>query len=402
MADHTDVAGTAPSLDALPTPSLLLDRARLLANIRRVQRIADENGARLRPHIKTHKSLRIAELQRDHGAVGLTVATVAEATTFIRGGHRSITVAYPLVAPSTIEPLLRAAREHGAEPTLIFDSRHGVDAIVQTSERLGVPVDVLMKIDVGLHRCGLPEDSPELLPLARHADRSKTLRFRGLISHAGHSYGTSNRDEAAAIARDEQEILMRVRERLERDGIPVSVVSVGATPTTLSGARFDGITELRPGNYVFLDRTQIAIGVASPGEIALSVLATVVSVGRDHLIVDTGSKTLSSDRGPHGVTRLTGYGVAFRLEDHATGVDGMEIEKLSEEHGFVRHGGRTIPVGTRLRIVPNHACVVANLASVYHVIDDDIPIDRYRIDARNRELATDERPESGAAQNVTS
>lgn len=354
-----------------------------MANIRGMQRIAETNGAALRPHVKTHKSLAIADLQRRAGAVGLTVATIHEAITFILGGHRSITVAYPLVAPRDIDRLFRVGLEHDADLTLIFDSRHGLEAIERSAHLLGFPVDVLVKIDVGLHRCGLPENSPELLPLARSADRSRSIRFRGVISHAGHSYAAASREEAAAIACEEREIMLRVREHLERDGIAAPVVSVGATPTALSGASFDGITELRPGNYLFLDRTQTAIGVASADRIALSVLSTVVSTGEDYLIIDAGSKTLSSDRGPHGTDRLTGYGRAFLPEEYTRQENGWDIEKLSEEHGFIRHSGRRVPVGTRVRIVPNHACVVANLASVYYLLDGDDVVDFYRVNGRN-------------------
>jgi D-serine deaminase-like pyridoxal phosphate-dependent protein len=174
----------------------------------------------------------------------------------------------------------------------------------------------------------------------------------------------------------------RVHSRLADAGIDVAEVSVGSTPTVMASDSYDGITEVRPGNYVFMDRTQLSLGVASIDRIALTVLATVVSVNSDYAIIDAGSKVLSSDLGPHGTGRIEGYGIACSTGDEKW-PDGAIIEKLSEEHGFIRLSDELdLHVGSRVRIIPNHSCVVANLSDRYVVLDSNGSMEFWRVDAR--------------------
>lgn len=173
--------------------------------------------------------------------------------------------------------------------------------------------------------------------------------------------------------------MLAVKARLEEDGVAVPEVSVGSTPTELSRESFEGITEIRPGNYVFLDRTQLRLGVCQEADCALFVLATVVSANDDYLIVDAGSKTLSSDAGAHG-SGAPGSGLAVPLR----GGPGLELVKLSEEHGFLRRDGRDLQVGERLLILPNHACPVANLADELSVVDTAGGCREWKVEARGR------------------
>jgi D-serine deaminase-like pyridoxal phosphate-dependent protein len=206
----------------------------------------------------------------------------------------------------------------------------------------------------------------------------------GILSHAGHAYGAGTVENVRRIAEEERHIMVRVRKRLESAGIHVPEVSVGSTPTVVAAESFEGITEIRPGNYVFMDRTQYALGIASNEQITLSVLATVVSRNDDYLIIDAGSKVLSSDRGPHGSDALEGFGEAFTLED-AVQEQGWIVEKLSEEHGFIRRRGHDDPeIGTRLRIIPNHSCVVANLTDELVMVDGAGAPRIVQVDARGR------------------
>lgn len=215
--------------------------------------------------------------------------------------------------------------------------------------------------------CGVDPAGGAAQRLAQEIDDRDGLRFAGLISHAGHAYAAADAEAVRVIAEDERITMLRVAAGLERAGIAVPAISVGSTPTIWLAESFSGITEIRPGNYVFMDLTQVSLGVAARADVALSVLATVVSCNDRYAIIDAGSKVLSSDRGPHGSARLSGFGLASRLERPED--PEMTVVSLSEEHGFVEHGGRWPRIGERLRIVPNHSCTVVSLARSLAVID---------------------------------
>lgn len=372
------------ALLALETPHILLDQDRLHANIKLIQDIANTRGVNVRPHIKTHKCLELARQQIDAGAVGITSSKVDEALVFINNGIRSVTVAYPLVVDSKLDRLIAAARAHDVDLRLIVDSPAGVDAIAQVAERHQKQIHIFLKIDVGLHRCGLMEADPGLVELVRQIIQEPALNFVGLLSHAGHTYGADDADAARKIAQEECEILMRVRERLESNGIEVSEVSVGSTPGTLVSNSYDGITEIRPGNYIFMDRMPLRLKIIELNQIALSVLATVVSQNSDYFIIDAGSKTLSSDQGAHGMPGMEGFGLAYPV-DHFEDKDyEMIITRLSEEHGFVIRKDSDLAIGSKVRLVPNHSCVVANLLDTYTVIRDGQITEQWDIVARGQ------------------
>jgi D-serine deaminase-like pyridoxal phosphate-dependent protein len=365
-------------LATVETPAVLVDRSVLERNLRQAVAIAEKANIALRPHAKTHKSLAIAGRQIALGAAGLTVAKTAEALVFLAGGIRDITVAHPLVDPRKINRVLEAARESDASARVICDSAHGVEALGGAAEKAGAVLHVLVKVDVGLHRAGVDPADDDGLMLARRICDHRALRFAGLLSHAGHAYRLDGLDDLRRAAEDERRAIVEMAERLRATGLAVPCVSVGSTPTVWAADRFDGVTEIRPGNYVFMDLTQVALGVARRDELALSVLATVVSINRRYAIIDAGSKVLSSDRGPHGSTRLAGFGLATRLSDAA---DDMIIESLSEEHGFVRHEGRPLKIGEPLRIWPNHACTVANLTRDLTIVEGDRVVSSWAVDA---------------------
>jgi len=359
------------NLSQIESPAVLLDHAQLLANIRSMQKLANDRGVELRPHAKTHKCHLIAQLQVVEGATGVTVAKTDEAVEFIARGIESVTVAYPVVVPSKLDRLFTTAAEHGAEIRLTLDSEAGAEVISEAAKRQGTMVGVLMKIDVGLKRCGLREDDPGLLPLVQRIDGDSSLEFLGFLSHAGQAYGAKDGETVREIAREECEILGRVRAKVEGDGVEVKIVSVGSTPTVLASESYEGITEIRPGNYTFMDRTPLRLGLISPDKLALSVLATVVSKNSDYHIVDTGSKVLSSDMGAHGTSGVPDFGIAYPLEEYEAKRKSLSVLKLSEEHGFVERNSVDLPIGSQLRIIPNHSCVVANLVGEYTVLRED-------------------------------
>ena len=368
----------------IETPGVLVDLDRLHSNIRQVQEIADNHQVSLRPHIKTHKCPEIARLQLNNGAVGITASKTDEALVFIHEGFLSVTVAYPIITEAKLDRLLGASLARNADIRLIVDGVDGMKVISRAARKQGAKINVFLKIDIGLHRCGLKEDDPLLMHLAREIDRDPSLNLLGLLSHAGHVYGAGDSADVLKIAQEECGIMARIRGGLQREGIEISEVSVGSTPTVLASDTYEGITEIRPGNYVFMDRTPLRMGLIEPQRIALSVLATVISTNSACFIIDAGSKVLSSDTGAHGMPGAEGYGLVYPAERFQEQNHEMSLVKLSEEHGFIARKGFDLPVGSKVRIIPNHSCSVANLADNYVILEDGRPVDQWQVAARGK------------------
>ncbi len=335
-------------LEALATPAVVVDLDVLERNIARMAARAREAGVRLRPHAKTHKSPEIARLQRAAGAWGLSVAKVGEAEVFADAGFDDLFVAFPVVGEDKGRRLLALAdRVRLAVGT---DSVEGARTLARPFREAGRSLDVVLKVDVGYGRVGvLPEHAVEV---AQRIAGIPGLRLRGVFTHAGHGYAGETRAAVEEVARLEGERLGAAAHELRAAGLTVEEVSVGSTPTAACAMRTPGVTECRPGNYVFHDGSQVALGTCAIEDCALTVLATVVSVpAPDRAVVDAGSKTLSSD--PLR-PRAGGYGQLLGRSSR--------IEKLTEEHGVIAVAeGESFHVGERVRILPNHACVVANL-----------------------------------------
>lgn len=379
MNDPASIPFTAPpaeTLAAAGSPAVVVDLARLDRNIENMARRAKAAGISMRPHVKTHKSVAIARRQIAAGAVGITVAKTSEAAVFIAAGVKDVMVAHPAIDREKIRGLLRRARDHDAIVRFIADSPVGVAVLGDAAADFGKQVDVHLKVDVGLHRCGVDPLAPQAAAVAQAIARHPGLHFAGILSHAGHAYAAGSADAIRAIAQSEGETMLRFAERLEKEGIAVPAISVGSTPTVCQNAGFDGLTEIRPGNYVFMDLTQIALGVTEPQTIALHVVATVVSRNERYAIIDAGSKVLSSDRGPHGSTLLAGHGLALAASGPLT------VERLSEEHGFIAHQGTALAVGEKVAIIPNHSCPVVNLAKDLVIHDAQGSITTWPVDAR--------------------
>jgi D-serine deaminase-like pyridoxal phosphate-dependent protein len=369
-------------LEGLETPCVLVDYDRLQANMRMMQEKANNKLVSLRPHIKTHKCIEIARMQIKEGAVGITAAKTDEALVFINSGVKSVTIAYPTLNPAKLDRLFKAAITKGTELRMVVDSIEGINSLSQACDKNRLAIFVFLKIDVGLHRCGIQENDPNLITLVHKLVDDPHLTFAGILSHAGHAYGKSNSKEIDKVSHEEWSIMQRVRKQIERGGHQVLEVSVGATPTALVSKYYEGITEIRPGNYVFMDLTPVRQGLISKDRVALSVLTTVVSSNNDYHIVDAGSKTLSSDIGAHGLVQSSGYGIAFKLKNFDSCSNPLTVVKLSEEHGFVKRDNGNIQIGERIRILPNHACPVSNLAKEFVVVSKGSVINRWPVNAR--------------------
>jgi D-serine deaminase-like pyridoxal phosphate-dependent protein len=356
----------------LETPAVLVDRRIMQANMTWMQDLAVKTGLKLRPHVKTHKSVAIARQQMATGACGLTAAKVEEALVFIEAGLPSLTLAYPQVTATKLDRLLAAAKRRGCDLRLMVDSAEGLALLDARATELRCFPGVFVKIDVGLHRCGCPPDDPLVFTLVEKIVRAHHLDWRGLLSHAGQAYGAVDGPAAARMAEEERQCLTGLAARLRQAGFKIPEISVGSTPTVLAAQSFEGLTEIRPGNYVFMDETPLRLGLITPSQIALSVLTTVVSTGRRYAIVDAGAKTLSSDRGAHGTAGITGYGRAYHADQPAAGDAPLVVAKLSEEHGFVESRDRDLKPGDQLRIYPNHACSVVNLAREVFFLEENV------------------------------
>ena len=362
---------TTVDLAAIETPVVLLDRSKLQHNLAEMQALADRHQVALRPHAKTHKSVEIARRQIALGAVGLTVATVDEALVFLDNGIGSITISRPLVAATSFDRLFASRAVAEADLRIVVDSATGVRIAAEKAAGANKRLGVLIKIDVGLHRCGVDPTGSVALDLAREILVTSHLDFCGILSHAGQVYASESRQAAVDIAEVERTTMLSVRDSMFASGLAVTEVSVGATPTVLAATSFEGITEIRPGNYAFLDLLPIKVGVVDYSRVSLSVLATVISKNADFFITDAGSKTLTSDTGGHGMASAQGFGLAYPCARFLDPEYGLVVAGLSEEHGKLIRAGFDMEIGDKVRIIPNHSCPVANLARAYIVSDGE-------------------------------
>ena len=367
------------NISGLATPAVLIDRVRAQRNIARMQAAADARGIRLRPHSKTHKSPVVARWQLERGAIGICCAKLGEAEVFAASGISDIRLPYPLNPSNADRVITLLDRTH-----LSFIVDHAVVA-QQWSEamaRAGKHVDVLVKVDVGFHRCGIDPNAADAVAMIKNVAALPGLRVRGLLAHAGHAYHARSEDELRQTAEDEAATLRDLVARCRAAGVVIDEVSAGATPPARYSLQQDGFTEYRPGNYVYFDRTQVALGAATLDDCALTVLARVVSKpAADRIILDAGSKTLTND-GARGFAPAPGYGVILR---DGRPDDTLLIERLSEEHATVKalSGSTPLEPGDLVRIVPNHSCVVSNLVDQAWLVDGET-VEPLPIAARGR------------------
>lgn len=357
----------------LETPAVLIDLEVMERNLARMAEYCRQHGLALRPHTKTHKIPELAHRQIKSGASGITVAKLGEAEVMIQAGLTDILIAYPIVGREKAARL--AALAERASLTVSLDSEEAVRDISRSAQERGVRVGLLVELDVGFRRCGLQQPE-EAVALARLIQDLPNVDFRGLMFYPGHFMVPE--PERRRLLEDVNVRLGRFYEAFDRAGLPIPIVSGGSTPTAYISHKFAGVTEIRPGMYIFNDRTMVGLGVARLEDCALSVLVTVVSTSvSGRAIVDGGSKTFSNDQYRAG----DGRGFGLVREDPEA-----EVEALSEEHGHldISRSSRRYRVGERLRIIPNHVCTVMNLHDeVYGVRGDHVEA-VWRVAARGR------------------
>lgn len=387
------------SIEDLETPAVILDVNRLHANMKRYQLIADNEDVRLRPHVKTTKCPQIWQRQAGYGAKGFTAATVKEAETLVatgEGAFRDVLIAFPHVDPFSLVRIGVLAEM--AKIGLLIANKEGAQIAHNALQGSQMP-EVYVAVDTGLHREGVnpyAKDAIETVKLVRDLFGEK---FRGILTHAGHVYRKTSHKLVARIAASERDQMIAFARACENQDVDVPEISIGSTPTVFAfknkGHR---ITEIRPGNYALMDNIQVDLGVAKPDQCALSVLATVVDKRKlsrkkgdreDHyrLIVGAGSKVLSSDTRPHSEGGKV-YGRVYADMAAMNLLDRVFIDNLSEEHGWINCPATALnsgiaKIGSRIRILVQHACTVMNLAGAgkafVYIADEDRVIDKWPI-----------------------
>jgi D-serine deaminase-like pyridoxal phosphate-dependent protein len=355
----------------IETPAALVDLDRVRANLRRTAAYCREHGLAWRPHVKTHKTPELAALQVEAGAVGVTVATPAEAEV-MASAVSDILVAYPPFGPGKLGRLMRLPES--VRLTVGLDSAEALRGLAEAARAHGRRVGVLIELDLGMHRVGVqtPEDA---VALARQAMELEGVEYRGVMFYPGHIRGPVEEQgpQLAVLSRE----LGHYLSALKAAGLPAEIVSGGSTPTLWRSHEIEGITEIRPGTNIFNDRTTAAIGACVPDEYAYAVLATVVSTAvPEQAVIDAGAKALAKEelRG-----KGSGYGVLLDRPE-------VTVKAMSEEHGLLDLSGTSWRprVGDQVRVVPNHVCVSVNLHEELWVMQDGEVIERWEVAGRRR------------------
>jgi D-serine deaminase-like pyridoxal phosphate-dependent protein len=361
-------------LDDLATPFLYVDLDRMSRNIDAMAVAARELGVRLRPHAKTHKVPEIARLQIAAGAAGVTLAKVSEAEVFADAGIDDLFVAYQVVSPVQVERLIRLARRTRLRSAV--DSRAGAEQLSSAATNAGIELQVMLEIDLGIGRTGV-RAGVDAFQLAQRISDLPGLKLLGVYGFRGFRAFAEGAEGREAWGRAEGELLISAAEDLRAIGLPIVEVSAGSTPTALPAASVRGVTEIRPGQYLFGCANVVAQGAMRAEDVALFARATVISrPAEDRAVVDAGSKTLSSD-GPWE----PGRGFGYLASDPST-----RMASLWEEHGVLRLGesARGLRVGDRVSIVPNHVCTAINLHDRIAAVHDDRIESMWMVAARGR------------------
>ena len=361
-------------LSGLETPSLILDRSRLARNAARMTHRFANSGLRLRPHLKSAKSIDVARVALAGNFGGITVSTLKEAEYFADHGIDDITYAISLV-PEKL-PRLAALRRRGIKLQVVTDQIAMAEAVSDRATAEGITLDVLIELDSGERRAGLIAGDPAVVALGQALQALTGLRLAGVLTHAGNSYQCRSLDAVRQVAEAERLCAVTAAEQLRAAGLPCAVVSVGSTPTATHGLSWQGLTEMRCGVYMFGDAFQAQIGSHGIEDIALSVLATVIGHRPDMnaALIDAGALALSKDRstGAPGLAEDIGFGMVM-TEDGSRRIGSVRVGHVYQEHGMLTAEGpfpfAALPVGSRVRVLPNHACMTAAMYDGYRVVD---------------------------------
>jgi len=358
---------------SLDTPAALVDVPRMQRNIQRMQQRMNCLGVRLRPHVKTSKCLPVIQAQIAAGASGVTVSTLKEAEHCFNLGIIDVLYAVA-IAPGKLSQAL-ALRRAGCNLSVLTDSVQGAQAIVAFAQEHDERFRVWIEVDCDGHRSGLAAEDPALIDVARILIDGG-VQLRGVMTHAGSSYELDNPEALQALAEQERALCVQAAQRIRDAGMDCPEVSIGSTPTALSALNLDGVTEVRAGVYVFFDLVMHNIGVCQADELALSVLTTVIGHQQEKgwIITDAGWMAMSRDRGTQRQRHDFGYGQV--CGEAGEWIEGALVTGANQEHGIITLGeadstdlAARFPIGSRLRILPNHACATGAQFPDYHALD---------------------------------
>ncbi|WP_029423055.1 alanine racemase [Alicyclobacillus macrosporangiidus] len=355
-------------ISELPTPAVLVDVDILRKNIEFMAATAKKAGVKLRPHIKTHKMKNVARMQLEAGAIGLTCAKISEAEIMAETGADDILIAFPVVGDIQIERIMNLSKR--IKLTIAFDSYFGAAKLNAAASKHGLTVPLYMIIDTGNSRDGvLPGETA--LQLAREIESLSHVKLVGIMTHEGHVGKARDLGELRELAEDVQKKMVATATLLRENGVKLNDVSIGSTPACKCGIAIDGITEWRPGTYVFNDVNELMVS-GSLEQCAVSILATIIShPNAERANLDSGSKILTSDLSKC----RDGHGFIKELPN-------ATIERLNEEHGIVRLNGERCEIGQRVTIIPNHVCPVINLMNEVFAVKGNEVIGKWTVDAR--------------------
>lgn len=337
----------------IDTPSLLIDYDIMLANLKFMQSKADKYKVKLRPHTKTHKMPELARLQMELGASGITVAKVGEAEVMAKNGINDIFIANEIVGRAKLKRLKEL--NETAEVSVGVDNFYQVDQLAEAFKNAKKPVSVLIELEVGENRSGAITDG-QLTSLAKYIAGKEQVKLKGIFSHEGHTYKAKDSKECLRLARESQEKTLRAANLLRGLGMNMETVSIGATPSLMQAEIIEGITEIRPGTYIFMDAGQGA-ALDDYSRCAASILATVISKPtRERVVLDAGAKSLTSQNRAEGICATTGFGLV-----KASGK--VRLSGLFDEHGLINDAAfsKTVEVGDKIEVIPNHICPACNL-----------------------------------------
>ncbi|TCM64542.1 D-serine deaminase-like pyridoxal phosphate-dependent protein [Rhizobium sp. BK068] len=369
-------------LATLNTPSLVLDKAVLAANTERMTSHLKDRGIRFRPHMKTAKSIDVTRIAIAGNFGGVMVSTLREAEYLADHGISDITYGVS-VLPDKLQRIAALVRR-GVKVGVILDRCAVAEQISREAVRFDITLDVLIELDSGERRAGVTADSADLIELGHALERLPGTHLQGVLTHAGQSYQCRTVADIERVAEEERLSVVTAAERLRAAGLRVDVVSAGSTPTATHGKNFDGLTEIRCGVYMFGDMMQSQIYSCSRDDIALSVLATVTGhrPALNTALIDAGALALSKDRSTEapGLTEDIGFGLVMDMHCQHRIAD-VKVGHVYQEHGMLVSSGpfpfEALPVGSRIRVLPNHACMTAAMHDGYNVVNgtDDTGIE---------------------------
>lgn len=338
--------------EKLDTPVAIVDMDIMERNIKNMAEFTKKVGINLRPHVKTHKIPEIAKKQIKAGAIGITVAKISEAEIMEKSGIRDIYICTPIVGEEKVKKLMALSKKIN-KLYIAVDDIYQAEQLSRKAIKNNIKINVIILIELGFKRCGVLPGKPAL-KLAEKLSKLKNINLCGIAGYAGHVYNAKTVQEIERIGKEEGKVMVEQANELRKHGFNINIVSVGSTPTAKTVGKVDGITEIRPGAYIFNDAMEIKLGVATPDTCALTIITTVVSrPTKDRAIIDAGSKVFSSDI---GLKNMRGYGIIKNKSK-------MKLEILHEEHGILKlyNSNVNIKIGDRLEIIPNHVCSVVNL-----------------------------------------